>query len=193
MSLPKHIDCQFVGQYEAVTDLRPIVDWRISNLVESIFYSRRETDRAVARNRPRGRGPDHDRSAYNWRQVWPPRKAGSHRKLHPNRIADIILVFDLSFGERGLLHHRPHHRLTAAIKRGVGGELHQLARYLRLGESIHRGVGMRPIPGDAEPDEFGALHLDPVRGEGPAFAAEFDQGRGIGKIRLLLALGAVVL
>ena len=52
---------------------------------------------------------------------------------------------------------------------------------------------MRPIAGDAEPDEFGALHLDPVRGEGPALAAEFDQGGGVGKIRLRLALGAVIL
>ena len=43
------------------------------------------------------------------------------------------------------------------IERAVGGELHQLARDLRLGEEIHH---------DAEPLEFVALHLDPMLGEG---------------------------
>ena len=114
------------------------------------------------------------------------------RKLHPHRIADVILVFDFGLGERGLLHDRPHHRLGAAIERAIGGELHQFARDLRLGVKVHRSVGMRPVADDAEAFEFLALHLDPVRGEGPALLAEFHQCRRIGQVRLRLAFGPII-
>ena len=47
------------------------------------------------------------------------RRPRRDRKLHPDLIAGVVLVLDLGFGERGLLHHRPHHRLRAAIERAV--------------------------------------------------------------------------
>ena len=120
-------------------------------------------------------------------------RGARHRKLHPHRIAGVILVLDLGFGERGLLHHAPHHRLRAAIERAVRGELHQLARDLRLGRKAHRRVGMIPVALDAEPLELLALHVEPVLGIGAAFLAERDHRLGIGQVRLLLVLGAVVL
>ena len=52
---------------------------------------------------------------------------------------------------------------------------------------------MRPVADNAEPLEFLALHLDPVLGELPALAAEFDQSRGIGQVRFRLAFGAIIL
>ena len=86
-----------------------------------------------------------------------PAHAGD-RKLHPHRVAGEILVLDLGFGERGLLHHRPHHRLRAAIEQPVVAEFHQLAGDLRLGGEVHGGVGMLPVAGDAESLELLALH-----------------------------------
>src|SRR4051794_8120202 len=61
-------------------------------------------------------------------------------------------------------HHAPHHRLAAAVQRAVASELHDLARDLRFGREIHRGVGVVPIAFDAEPLEFLALHIEPMRG-----------------------------
>ncbi len=52
---------------------------------------------------------------------------------------------------------------------------------------------MLPVAGDAEPLELLPLHGEPVLGIGPALPAERDHGGGIGKVRLRLALGAVVL
>ena len=115
------------------------------------------------------------------------------RKLHPHLIAGVVLVLDLGFGERRLFHHAPHHRLGAAIERAVDGELHQLARDLRLGRKAHRRVGMRPVALDAEALELLALHVEPVLGIGAAFLAERDHRRRVGEVRLLLVLGAVVL
>ena len=101
------------------------------------------------------------------------------RKLHPHRIAGVILVLDFRLRQRGFFHHAPHHRLGAAIQRAVGGELHQFARDRGLREIIHRGVGMIPVADQAEPLELLALHIEPVRGIGAALAAERHHRRGI--------------
>ncbi len=52
---------------------------------------------------------------------------------------------------------------------------------------------MRPVADHAEALELLALHLDPMLGELPALFAESHQSRRVGKVRLRLALGAVVL
>ena len=52
---------------------------------------------------------------------------------------------------------------------------------------------MIPVALDAEPLELLALHVEPVLGVGAAFLAERDHRVGIGQVRLLLVLGAVVL
>src|SRR6266508_2946988 len=85
--------------------------------------------------------------------------------------------------------HRPHHRLRAAIERAVLRELHQFARDLRLGGKIHGGVGMLPIPLDAEPLEFFALYIEPVLSVGAALLAKLDHRLRIREVRLLLVLG----
>jgi hypothetical protein len=104
-----------------------------------------------------------------------------------------LVTGNFGLGERGLFHHAPHHGLGAAVQRAVGGELHQFARDLRFGEVIHRGVAVVPIADDAEPLELLALHVEPVIGVGTAFLAERHHRGCVAEIRLLLALGAVVL
>src|SRR5438445_12468010 len=94
------------------------------------------------------------------------------RKFHPHHVRGVVLVFDLGFGQRGFLDYAPHHGLGAAIERAVGGELHQLPRDLRLGWIAHGGVGMIPVADDAEPLEFLALHVEPVRRIAAAFFPE---------------------
>ena len=139
--------------------------------IDAVGDLRREADRAVAGQRPRRRRPDDDAGA-PIHQIESERcrvfvgarfqRDARHRKLHPHRVAGVILVLDLGFGERGLLDHAPHHRLRAAIERAVRRELHHLARDLRLGRKAHRRVGMIPVALDAEPLELLALHVEPV-------------------------------
>ena len=104
---------------------------------------------------------------------------------HPHLIGDVILVLDLGLGERGLLHHRPHHRLGAAVERAVGGEFHHLAGDLRLGGKIHGGIAAFPVALDAQALELVALHLEPILREGAALGAERDHWRGVDIATLL--------
>ena len=99
------------------------------------------------------------------------------------------MILDLGFGQRGLLHRRPHHRLRAAIELVAHGETHDLAGDLRLGVERHGGVGVVPVALDRETLELLALHVDPFLGESAAFAAEFDDRNVV----LVLALRAVFL
>ena len=186
--LLEHFCCERIGEDQQIAGLCPIVSGRIGDLVKAIGDLRRERDGAVAGQRPRRRGPDHHGSL-GQRAM---RRRGD-RKFHPHHVGGVVLVLDLGFGQRGLLDHAPHHGLGAAIERAVGGELHQLARDLRFGRIAHGGVGMIPVADDAEPLEFLALHVEPVRRIGAAFFPERHHRGGVAEVRLRLALGAVVL
>ena len=179
---------QRIRQDQEIAVLGPVVGGRVGDLVEAIGDLRRKADGAIAGQRPWRGGPDHHARAGK-RAV----HGRGHRKFHPHCIRGVVLVFDLGFGQRGFFHHAPHHRLGAAIQRAVGGEFHEFARDLGFGEIIHRRVGVIPVADDAEPLEFLALHVEPFRGVGAALLAERHHRGGIAKIRLLLALGAVVL
>ncbi len=182
--LLQHIGRQLVGEHQAIARLGPVVRRRVRHFVESVGDLRREADRAVARERPWSRRPNDDGGRVQpWGNPLP------YRKLHPHLVRDIVFVLDLGLRQGGLLHHRPHHRLGAAIERAVLRELHQLARDLRLRRIAHRAVVMVPVADAAEPHELGALNAEPVLGKGAALAAEFDDGH----VLLVLALGAVFL
>ena len=101
----------------------------------------------------------------------------------------VIEILDLGLGERGLLDHRPEHRLGAEIEPAVHQEPAELADDLRLGLVGHGGVGVLPVAENAEALELLALHLDPVGGEIAALAAELDQRHSV----LVAAVGAVFL
>ena len=120
--LLEHVGGELVGQDQRVAGLRPVVGGRVGDAIEAVGDLRREADRAIARQRPRRGRPDDDARVpaheieRERRGVFA--RAGlqsdaRHRKLHPHRIAGVILVLHLGFGERGLLHHAPHHRLAS--------------------------------------------------------------------------------
>ncbi len=85
-------------------------------------------DRAVARDGPGRGGPDHDGGAVQLRPV-----GADDREAHPDRGRGVVVVLDLGLGQRGLLDHRPHHRLRALVEAAVQQELADLADDLRLG------------------------------------------------------------
>ena len=161
---------------------------RVDDFVEAVVDLLRVADRAVAGDRPRRGRPDDDRGARQIRRD----RALATGNFTQTWSRDVVLVFDLGFGERGLLHHRPHHRLRAAIERAVVRELHQLARDLRLGGEVHGGVGMGPVALDAEPLELLALHVDPVLARRRGTRGGIRPWRRHRHV-LVLALGAVLL
>ena len=173
---------QILGQNDPVADLAPIVVGRGGDLVKSVRDRRRKGDRAVAGDCPGRRRPDDDGRAVEI-------AAGDNRKLHENRVARMLVIFDLGFGERGPFHDRPHHGLRAAIKLAGGRELHQLGRDHGFGAEIHRRVRTIPIADHAQALELLALHLDPFVGVGAAFLAEIDDRHLV----LVLAGGPVFL
>ena len=103
-------------------------------------------------------------------------KALCDRKRRINRIADVVLVFDLRLRQRGFFDDAPHHRLRAAIKEPVLDELEYFAGDLGFGWIAHRQVRMIPVADDAEPLELLALHRNPMFRIGAAFPAESHDG-----------------
>ena len=173
---------KLVGEDVFFADLRPEVALIRGDFIEAVRNFMRIGDRAISGQRPRCCRPDDDG-----------RKSGvstcRDRKLHPNHITRMIVIFDFGFSQRRLFHHRPHHGFRAAIQKAVVLELHDLARDLRFGVIGHCGVGMIPITRDAQALEFLALHREPMLGEIAALFAEFDDGDFV----LVFALSAVLL
>ena len=101
----------------------------------------------------------------------------------------MVVVLDLGLGQRRALHHRPHHRLGAAIELAAHGELQQFPRDHRFGRIVHRQIRVGEIARHAEALELLGLDGDPVGGEVAAFLAEFVDRHLV----LVLALGAVLL
>ncbi len=132
-----------------------------------VFERRAERDRAVAGQGPRRRRPDQRRRVDQRRQP-----GADDWKPHPNGRRFVVVIFDLGLGQRGLLDHRPQHRLRAAVEPAIHQKLADLADDLRLGRKSHRRIRVGPVADDAQSLELGLLHLDPVRGELAAFAAE---------------------
>ena len=137
----------------------------------------------VHRDRPRRRRPDHRMRADQFGRV---------RRFHDlERHVDLrrrhILIFDLGFGQRGLLDRRPHHRLGPAIELAALRELEQLAHDGRFRVEFHGQIGVFPIAHDAQPLELVTLHADPFVGIGAALGAEL-RCRHLVLVQLLLAI-----
>jgi len=127
-------------------------------------------DGAVGRQGPGGGRPDDDAGLVHLRRRRPPDgEAGEDGG------GGVVVVFDLGIGQRGLLDHRPHHRLGALVEAAVHRELVDFADDLRLGREGHGGVGVLPVALHAQPAELGGLDADPFLGELAAFGAELDE------------------
>src|SRR3984957_8482358 len=109
---------------------------RLHNLVESVLHRRRVSDRAIAGNRPRRGGPDHE--GCTLQIIW----SAHYRKLHIDRRRGFLVILDLGFSECSLLHWRPHHRPETTIEQVACYELMQLAGDDGFGAEIHRRVGL---------------------------------------------------
>src|SRR3954454_7154477 len=98
-----------------------------------------------------------------------------------------ILIFDLGFGECGLLDRRPHHRFSTTIELAGLGELEQLRYDRRLGVEVHGELLLRPVGADPQPLHLLALHVDPMLRIGAALGAKLAD-RDLILVELFLAI-----
>ena len=101
--------------------------------------------------------------------------------------ADMIVIFNLRFRQRGFFNRAPHHGAQPAIERPIHQKLADLPGNRGFRGEIHGRVAIRPITGDTKPDEFLPLYLQPMFGIGAAFGAEIQHRHRI----LVAALIAV--
>ncbi len=111
------------------------------------------------------------------------------RETHPDSGRFVVVILDFRLGQGGLLDDRPQYRLRSFVQRAIEQKLADLANDLRLGRIGHRRVGIVPIADDTEPLEVALLHLDPMRREFAALAAELVDRHTV----LRLLLGPVLL
>ena len=204
-----HLASQLVGKDIAVADARPAFLGAASDLVEAVGDVITEHDRLVRRDGPGRCRPDHHVGAHEDAAHLFQRAdhvgarvdvflfAGTvhvrhveigDAELDPDRVAFLVVILDLGFGQRGLFHGRPHDRLGPLVERSGHQEFLELLRDDPLGAKVHRQVGFVPCAGDAKALELVALDVDPAFGELAAFLTEIDNI----DLVLVLALGAVL-
>src|SRR6266404_4580201 len=133
-----------------------------------------KSERAIVRQRPGRGGPDD--GAYvtaNFRSV---AFAAAHdAKLHPDRRASVVLIFDLGFGERGVVVDAPIDGLAATINVAL---LHEVKKGAGNGGLIfmaHREIGIIPPAENAEAFEIFLVLLNVARGKLPAELSKFSR------------------
>ena len=158
-----------LGDDQLFSDLGKAAFCRFLDFDDGVIDVRAIGDGAVAGYGPRRRRPDDDGRRLDF-------GLGSlgDGEAHVDGGRGMVVVFDFGLGQGRLFDRRPHHRLGAPVERPVHQELAQLADDLGFGREAHGRVGVVPIADDAEALEFLALDVDPLLGEFPAFAAEFD-------------------
>ena len=201
-SFGKRFFGEFISQDVGIGGLSPAFFFGRVDLIDPVRDRWIEGDRAVLWDSPRRRCPDYDRRnserivtrggsqirirsravrLKGWRTC-------NNWKLHPDRVALVVVVFDLGLGQGGFLDGGPHHGFRALVEAAVHHEFHELLGDHRLGLEIHGQVGLIPIAGDAEALELLALDVDPAFGEFAAFGAQLVDRH----IVLVLALLAVL-
>ncbi len=103
----------------------------------------------VGRQRPRRGRPNHDERFF----------ATDDGKFHIHALADVIVIFNLGFGERGATGNAPVNRLFAAIDKTFGDDVCEQAEFIRFVFLVQREIRIIPIAQHAEAFELAALEI----------------------------------
>ncbi len=154
-----------------------------------VLEARVQDDGQVGRQRPRRRRPDRQgqpgagQPLVEGGRVEP----GLQREAHIDRWRRVVLVFDLGFGQRGLVARAPVDRLLAAEQIAATGKRRQCADDGRLVGRLQRQVRVLPAAEHAQPAELAALDVDEAQRVLLARGADV----GLGHAQLLVAQVAV--
>ena len=189
---------QGVGHQVSPPDLGPAFLGPSRHLIKPIRDVWAETDRPVLRHGPGRGGPDHHMRAIQIAKRFHP--PGGHAVAHhqrigagvaqnregdPDRVALVVVIFNLGFGQGGFLDRRPHHGLGALIERAIHQELLEFLGNHAFGVEIHRQIGVFPLAGDAKALELLALDVDPTLRKVTAFLAELIDRHAVFVLALL--------
>ncbi len=75
-------------------------------------------------------------------------------ELHENALADVVLIFDFGFGQRGAARDAPVNRLLAAIDKALFHNVGEQAQFVGFVFLVQREVRILPIAQDAEAFEL---------------------------------------
>jgi hypothetical protein len=144
---------------------------------DGVFDLGVQRDGEVGGDRP-GRGrPDDDIERLVGGQAELLGLGGGHEELHPDGDGDVVLVFDLRLGERGLEGDGPIDRLLAAVNEALLDEGGEGAEDVGLEGRGLRLVFVLPVGEDADALELRGLLRDPAFGELIAFGAHLRRGQ----------------
>ena len=124
------------------------------------------SDGEVGRQRPRRRRPNQHKRV----------RLADDGKFHKNALADMVLIFDLGFGERGAAGNAPVNRLFAAIDETFFDDVGEQAQFVGLVFLVQREIRIIPVAKDAEAFELRALDINVFAGVG---FAGFADGGGV--------------
>ena len=127
----------------------------------------------VRRDRPRGRGPDHDEAVARGQRVQAERlrelvRFGEREADIDCRVA-LVLVFHFRLGQRRAAVEAPVHGLQAAVHIAFVQHRAEGAQLVGLVTEIHRQVRVVPLAQHAKADEAGALAVDLLERVGARF------------------------
>ena len=139
----------------------------------------------TGRQRPRGRGPDHQtrRRQCTHLDRGAPRQIADigHRVPHVDARAGAVFVLDLGLGQRGAAVEAPVNRLETFVDVATLVDLREGAQLLAFVTRRHRQIGVIPVTHHAKADEVSPLAIDLLGGEftaGRAECAWIDLGVG---------------
>src|SRR6266403_2792931 len=141
---------------------------------DGIFEIRMKGERAIVRQSPGRGGPDDGANVTaNFRRI---AFAAAHdAKLHPDRRAGVVLIFDLGFGEGGVVVDAPIDGLAAAVNIALLHEVKKSASDGGLIFMAHGEIGIIPPAENAEALEILLVLLDVARGELTAELSKFSR------------------
>ncbi len=155
------------------------------HLYQRIFELRREGDRAVGRQGPRGSGPDHQRDwAVDGRQT----KFALQRILidafkgHVDGRRGFVVILNFRLSQRRAAVHAPVHRLSAFVQVAVADDFAQRTDDVGFGFEVHGQVRVRPVAQHAQTDKVFTLAVNLGRGVFAAFGAEFSGGELLARL-----------
>ena len=102
-----------------------------------------------------------------------------HFVMHPNRQAGVILVFDLSLGQRRAVMQAPINRLQPFVGVALFDERQKRVRDHRLVFRVHCEIRLIPLAKNAQPFEVAPVLVHVLRGERAAHAAKLRGGNAV--------------
>src|SRR5689334_15531504 len=131
-------------------------------LKRRILVIRMHSDTEIRGQRPRRRGPNHDKDFASCECRIDDGRIAPERKLHVDRWAGVLMIFDFSFRERGLVLDTPVNRPRAFVNPTTLDKARKHPRRFGFVVVRHREIWIVPLAEYAESFEVARLTLQRI-------------------------------